>query len=258
MSRIHLFEFEDFRWFPEFIRNYMTDFLQFVSNTFDFYKTTTPILKRGLESIGTNQIIDLASGGGGGWLKLIEQLKIEIPNVNIHLTDYYPNVQAFEHTKSLQPDMVSYSTEPINALDVPPDLIGLRTQFLSFHHFNENDALQILQNAVDTQSPIAIFEAQKRSISDLIKFFFSPINVALVTPFIRPFSIGRLFFTYIIPFVPMFTWWDGLVSVLRTYSEKELWSLINRLDNGSNFEWEIDFVKSGPVKIYYLLGIPKS
>ncbi len=32
MARIHLFEFENQAWFPSFLRNYGTDFLQFLSN----------------------------------------------------------------------------------------------------------------------------------------------------------------------------------------------------------------------------------
>lgn len=257
MGRLHLIEFEDQHWFPAPIRNYMTDFLQFMSNTFDFYKTTIPILKKGLDSIDSKQIIDLASGGGGGWLKLSEHLSQNLPAVKVHLTDFYPNTAAFERTQSLRPDMFSYSTKPVNALDVPQDLIGLRTQFLSFHHFKEKDAIQILQNAVDAKSPIALFEAQQRSIGDFIKFFFSPISVAIVTPFIRPFSLGRIVFTYLIPIVPAFTWWDGLVSVIRTYSKKELNEMIGKLNNSDQFLWEIDAVKNGPNKIHYLLGIPK-
>jgi len=256
MNRIHLFEFEDLRWFPDSIRNYMTDFLQFVSNTFNFYRPITPMLKKGLDSIESNRIIDLASGGGGGWTKLCEQLEQDIPHVNIHLTDYYPNIRAFKRMESLHPEMISYSMESINALDVPKRLIGLRTQFLSFHHFRKKDAIKILQNAVDAKQPIAIFEAQRRSISYLLKFFLSPVHVILVTPFIRPFSMGRILFTYIIPIVPICTWWDGLVSVLRTYSEDELRYLIKQVNNSNDFNWEISSVKGGQIKIYYLLGIP--
>lgn len=257
MSRIHLFEFEDQQWFPSLLRNYMTDFLQFTANTFDFYSGILPVLQQGLNSIESNQIIDLASGGGGGWIKLSKHLEKTLPDVTVHLTDYYPNLDAFAYTKQRLPEFVSYSTTPVNALDVPQNLEGLRTQFLSFHHFDTADATQILQNAVDAQSPIAIFEAQQRKLSDLIKFFFSPINVALVTPFIRPFKLSRILFTYIIPLVPAFTWWDGLISVLRTYSPEELREIIEGLHHGESFDWEIDFVKSGPVKIYYLLGVPK-
>jgi len=257
MPRLHLVEFEDLKWFPKTIRNYMTDFLQFTANKFDFYKTITPILKKGVEAAKTNQIIDLASGGGGGWLKLSEHISEEIPHVKVRLTDFYPNIAAFKRTQTKNPEVFTYEEKSVNALDVPEDLKGLRTQFLSLHHFKPNDAQQIFQNAVDAKSPIAIFEAQKRSVGDFIKFFFSPINVIFLTPFIRPFSFGRIFFTYLIPIVPLFTWWDGLVSVLRTYSEKELKEMIGKLTNGDSFEWEVSFKKNGPIKIYYVLGIPK-
>ncbi len=37
MARIHLFEFEDQKWSPAFLRNYRTDFLQFLSNKTKMY-----------------------------------------------------------------------------------------------------------------------------------------------------------------------------------------------------------------------------
>ncbi len=257
MGRIHLVEFEDLKWFPKRIRNYMTDFLQFVANKFDFYKTITPILKKGVDASDTNQIIDLASGGGGGWLKLSEHISEEMPNVKVRLTDFYPNLVAFKRTQEKNSLVFTYEEKSVNALNVPKELKGLRTQFLSLHHFRPNDAQQIFQNAVDANSPIAIFEAQKRSVSDFFKFFFSPINILISTPFIRPFKIGRIIFTYLIPLVSLFGWWDGLVSVLRTYSEKEIYGLIAKLENGDSFDWEVSFVKNGPIKIYYVLGTPK-
>lgn len=259
MSRLHLFEFEDLKWFPKIIRDYMTDFLQFTANKFDFYKTLVPILKKGLSRIDDREIVDLASGGGGGWLSLSKHIEKEIPDIRVCLTDFYPNRAAFEYMKQKRPDFFTYSSSSVNALDVPKELHGkLRTQFLSFHHFKMDEAQQILQNAVDTESPILIVEAQKRSFSDFIRFFFSPINVLLITPFIQPFSFGRIFFTYIIPFVPIFVWWDGLVSVLRSYSKKEQEMMIEKLTNKETFDWEIDFVRNGPIKIYYLLGQPKT
>jgi hypothetical protein len=119
MARIHLFEFEDLKWFPSSIRNYMTDFLQFTANKFDFYKTITPILKKGVEASGTNQIVDLAAGGGGGWIRLVDHVKTELPGVKVHLTDYYPNISAFKRTQSINPEIFTYSENSVNALDVP-------------------------------------------------------------------------------------------------------------------------------------------
>ncbi|MEQ8425164.1 MAG: hypothetical protein RIA63_10680, partial [Cyclobacteriaceae bacterium] len=61
-----MFEFVDQPWFPDLLRNYGTDFLQFLSNKTKMYKPIIPILKEGLEKSNTTQIIDLCSGGGGG------------------------------------------------------------------------------------------------------------------------------------------------------------------------------------------------
>ncbi len=256
MSRIHLFEFEDQQWLPEFIRNYMTDFLQFLSNKTGMYKGIVPIIEKGLKESGTNQIIDLASGGGGGLIWLNTELKKSNPDFKILLTDYFPNITAFEYTKQ-QANNFDYIKTPVNARNVPKNLIGLRTQFLSFHHFKPNDARQILQNAVDTHSAIAIFEAQERSLPSIIAMIFSPISVLLTTPFIRPFKIGRIIFTYLIPIVPLLVLWDGIVSSLRTYSVEEMNELIDSLNNKETFNWEVGKVKSGPGKILYLLGTKK-
>lgn len=108
--------------------------------------------------------------------------------------------------------LYEFITTSIDARQVPESLEGFRTQFLSLHHFKPNDAKQILQNAVDSQSPIAVFEAQERSIPSVLAMLFFPISVLLSTPFIRLFGIGRLVFTYLIPVVPLFVLWDGLVS----------------------------------------------
>jgi hypothetical protein len=256
MKRIHLFEFEDLEWFPTFLRNYITDFLQFLSNKTKIYKSIIPILKKGLEKSSTNQIIDLGSGGGGGLIWLNSELKKDISNLKIILTDYYPNISAFKFTKK-QADNFEYVEKSVDARDVPSELSGLRTQFLSLHHFRPDDAKQILQNAMNSNSSIAIFEAQERSFKSILAMLFSPISVLLTTPFIQPFNLGRFIFTYLVPIVPLIVLWDGVVSSLRTYSVKEMKELVNKLNGTENYDWEIGKVKSGPSLILFLLGTKK-
>ncbi|MFS4469652.1 hypothetical protein [Maribacter sp. 2210JD10-5] len=256
MGRVHLFEFEDQKWFPDFLRNYGTDFLQFLSNKVKIYKPAVPILQKGLEKSNTNTIIDLGSGGGGGWLWLNEELKKTNPDIKIVLTDYYPNIPAFKTTAALA-DNFEYISDAVDARDVPENLKGLRTQFLSLHHFRPKDALLILQNAVDSESSIGIFEAQERSIPSVLAMIFSPLSVLFTTPFIKPFKWGRLLFTYIIPIVPLFVLWDGIVSCFRTYSIKEMNGLIDQLQRKENFEWEVGRIKSGPGVVLYLLAAKK-
>jgi hypothetical protein len=256
MKRIHLFEFEDQKWFPSFLRNYGTDFLQFLSNKTKMYKPIIPLMKEVFERSNHDQIVDLGSGGGGGLIWLNEELLKINPNLKIKLTDLYPNLSAFHFTQSKASNFEVIET-PVDARNVPDHLKGIRTQFLSLHHLTEQDAIQVLQNAVDSSSPIAIFEAQERSFPSLLAMFFSPVTVLLTTPFIQPFKFGRIIFTYLIPIVPLFVWWDGIVSALRTYSVKEMNQLVSQVQNQNYYDWQIGKIKSGPGVILHLVGIPK-
>ncbi len=110
---------------------------------------------------------------------------------------------------------------------------------------------------MDTNQSIAIFEGQERSVPSILAMLFSPISVLLTTPMIRPFTFGRIVFTYLIPIVPLFVLWDGVVSSLRTYSVKEMNTLVENLDGTNNYDWEINRVRSGPGVILYLLGTKK-
>lgn len=256
MGRIHLFEFEDLKWFPSSLRNYGTDFLQFLSNKTKMYKPIIPVLKDLLLETRSTHMVDLGSGGGGGLIWLNQELQKEIDELQITLTDFYPNLEAFKHTQE-QAKNISYVEESIDARDVPSKLQGLRTMFLSFHHFNKTDAQLILENVMKSGESIAIFEAQERSLTSIIAMLFSPVSVLFTTPFIRPFSLGRILFTYFIPLVPIFVMWDGVVSSLRTYSVAEMKAMIEEVDKKQAYQWQVEKVQSGPGVILYLTGRKK-
>ncbi len=256
MGRIHLFEFEDQSWFPGVIRNFGTDFLQYLANRTNMFEPIISKLEQGLKCSEGQRIIDLCSGGGGGLLSLNRSLQKENHEVTITLTDLYPNIDAFETTQN-QADNFAYVEDAVDARHVPAELKGLRTMFLSFHHFKPSDARQILQNAVDSNQPIGVFEAQERSVPSVIAMLFSPVTLLLTTPFIRPFRFSRILFSYLIPIVPLFVLWDGVVSALRTYSVKEMEELVQSLESSDRFNWESGRIKSGPGAILYLLGTPK-
>lgn len=256
MRRIHAFEFEDLPWFPKNLRNYGTDFLQFGANAFDMYKEVTPLLLKGVQSSVNHTVIDVASGGGGGLVKLSEHLKSRVQNLRIILSDYYPNIAAFKRTKAKKPDVFEYIDYSVDARNIPPHLQGFRTLFLSFHHFRPKDAKAILQNAVDNKQAIGIFEAQQRDFKNLIQRLFSPIAVLLMTPFIKPFTFDRLLFTYLIPIIPLFVLWDGIISVLRTYTVSELEQMIGEVRNYTLFDWEVGVAKGSSNDVLYLLAVP--
>ena len=89
-----------------------------------------------------------------------------------------------------------------------------------------------------------------------VVMLFSPILILLVTPFIKPFTWKKLFWTYLIPLIPLTGLWDGIVSYLRTYSPGELEDLIEGLES-DDYAWEIGQVHGiGLHKITFLFGYP--
>lgn len=256
MKRIHLFEFEDQKWFPQFLRNYVTDFLQYLANKAKVYEPVVDVINETLQKSNTIQIIDLGSGGGGGLVWLGKELQKKNSEIRIKFTDLYPNIEAFQYT-TRQSDIFEYHSEAINAENVPENLKGLRTMFLSFHHFKPKNAKMILQNAINSNQPIAIFEIQDRSLPSIVAMLLSPVSVLFTTPFIRPFRWSRLFFTYLTPIVPFVVFWDGIVSALRTYTVEEMRNLVNTLENNTAFEWNFNKKKSKTGFAIYTIGIPK-
>lgn len=257
MARIHLFELEDQPWFPVALRNWGTDFLKTLAIKTRMFAPAIPLIKEALQKCGEHRIIDIASGAGGSMLSIGKKLKQEIPDLKITLTDLYPNIPAFEETVSRDPDTFDFFATPVDARQVPRSLPGLRTHFLSLHHFKPEMAIEILQNAVENNAPVAFFEAQERSVLNLIAVILSPITLFLITPLIRPFSWSRLLFTYLIPVMPVFVLWDGLISCLRTYTVPEMQQLIRQVRDQHLYHWETGRLQSGPGVLLYLIGTRK-
>jgi hypothetical protein len=257
VPRCHLFEFEDQGWFPGLIRGYMTDYLQYVADKFDFYRPVTPLLLGLLDRTNQSKIVDLASGSGGGWAKLLPRLKEKKPHITVTCTDLFPKESSRDCEES-ENSLPFFSNDPVDARYVPGELSGMRTMFLSFHHFRPNEAASILSGAVKDNQPIFIVEAQKRDLSHIIRFALSPIFVLLLTPFIRPLRFRRILFTYLIPIIPVFVLWDGIVSVLRTYTLQELNEFSKEIDPEGSFSWEADEITGKGVTLLVFSGVPSS
>lgn len=211
-----------------------------------------------MEASGQAVWVDCASGGGGGLLTLAKHLRVESSDLKIVLTDFFPNLQAFELTQAAGGKIFDIDKKSINALSLPTQYHGkFRTLFGAFHHFRPDQARSILQNAVDTNSPIAIFEPVGRNFGSCFSMLFVIFNVFLLTPFIRPVRIAVLPFIYLLPIIPLYILWDGIASILRTYSEKELNDLVANVQHSEKFDWEIGSKKKGPMPVYYLFGAPK-
>lgn len=258
MKRIHLFEFEDLNWFPNFIRVCMTRYLLLIHKLFGSHPVIKELLSKTLKETGENKIIDLCSGAGGPMIKAHQELrKEEFPDLELKLSDLYPNLKAAEQINSDQLEGVQYVKDSVDATHPQKELDGLRTMVCSFHHMTKENAKAILKDAFDNKQSILIFEISDNSSPKALWWIGIPFNILMVlllTPFVRPFSIQQFVFTYLIPILPLAIAWDGAVSNARTYSQKDLDILTSDLQS-DDYVWEKGIVKGKGNKLW-LVGRP--
>jgi hypothetical protein len=234
MKRLHLFEFIDQSWCPEFIRLAITDFLLTVARLTKLWHPTAKVLQDILRKTSEKRLIILGAGSGGGIIDAVSYLPDDI---EITLTDLYPN----KEFKSSDP-RIKYHEKPVDATNVPAALCGVRIMYAMFHHLPPESAKKVLRNAVNNGQAIAIFEGTERSIPKIFGMFLVPFIVLLITPVIRPFRWSRLFMTYLVPLLPMIIFWDGFVSALRSY---DIDDMKNFTDDLPGYEWNTEILK-GP------------
>ena len=258
MKRIHLFEFEDFRWFPSFFRDGGTDFLGYILSITKFYAPAVKVIEDLVETTNNNQILDLCSGNGGP-IAFADQNFNSKSEVRFILSDKYPNVPAYERLKIQTNYRVDYYVDSLDVTTTHIDLTGIRTMFSAIHHFRPVEVKMILRNIIDSNMPVCIFDGGDKHIGTILGIMiFHPVLFILFTPFIRPFKWSRIIFTYLIPIIPLYTIWDGIISILRLYQPEELLKLAKAADHADSYEWKSGKLKNSfGLSVAYLTGIPK-
>ncbi|NOK58396.1 MAG: hypothetical protein GFH27_549279n202 [Chloroflexi bacterium AL-W] len=145
----------------------------------------------------------------------------------------------------------------IDARHVPFKLTGFRTLFAGLHHFRPADAQTIIRDVVEQRQGIGMFEATQRRPLVMLLMIIPTLTMFLVTPFIRPFHWSRLALTYVVPLLPLFTLFNGIVSCFRTYTPAELRAFVSTLQ--ADYAWGIGEIPipGGPLPVIYLISYPK-
>jgi hypothetical protein len=260
MKRIHLFEFEDMNWFPDWIRVLMTRYIMAFHKILGTADLLEGLVEKGLKKSESPLIIDLCSGSGGPMLEVVEKLRTsgKFPDLKLLLSDLYPNQKAATVINQSADTAVAYLIEPLDATQVRKGLVGLRTMVSSMHHMKPEVAKKILRNAKEAHQPILIFEISDNAAPIFLWWLAMPfafIMTLFFTPMVRPMTWQQLVFTYLIPILPMFIAWDGAVSNARTYTLEDMGELIHGLSD-ETYAWEKGKVKGKGGNKLYLLGRP--
>ena len=259
MKRIHLFEFEDFPWFPGFLRDLMTRYINAMHRLLGSAPELANLVSKALEHAQEKKVIDLCSGGGGPMPEVADALRKEagLSELQLSLSDLYPNRQFAAEIAAKGEPKTTYLTKPVDATHLETDQKGVRTMICSLHHMKPAVAQAILADAQKANQPIVVFEISDNSYPKWIWWLTIPINlisVLLITPLVRPMTWQQLVFTYLIPILPILIAWDGAVSNARTYTLEDLDILLADL-KGSDYSWEKGVIKGKGNKLF-LMGLP--
>ncbi|KAF2708424.1 hypothetical protein K504DRAFT_527986 [Pleomassaria siparia CBS 279.74] len=213
-------------------------------------------------------VVDFCAGGGGPtpiFERLINARNRDDPDMRncaplqFMLTDLYPNVEAWREACS-QSNNLSYKADKVDATDPPVELLSdgsdLKVSFvdeglegrhrifrlfnLSFHHFDNHAAREILRSTLQTSDGFAIIELQDRRIGCIMMMLLNWILVFIFTlPWFLPFrgpwrrwwlNMKQLGLTYIFPVLPLTLCWDGVASCLRTREFEEVMALVGEVE----------------------------
>ena len=247
MRRWQLFEFGDQRWLPSTWRTDLIEYLQHQIVDAGLYAPAVPKLLDALERSGERRIVDLGSGPGLTISAMSRWLSAAGWDGTVVGSDLFP---------PRRPRHWPYHPDPVDASDVPACLPGFRTLFTTFHHFSPRQATAVLAAAVADKAPLAVFEFTRRHPANLLGMLLSPLDMWRTVHRAEPHSGRRLFWTYILPVLPILYWWDGTVSHLRTYGPSELAMLVGNLGDTA-YEWEIGTLPGRPYTLTYLIGVPR-
>jgi hypothetical protein len=264
MDRVQLFEFEDFDWFPESIRSHMTKLLSRLNQLMGLDFAIADTISEIHNNYPITDIVDLGSGSGGVMpdvVKLLqEQQKLD---AKLTLTDLHPSQATITKFQN-NTDSVIYYQESVDARNFETIPAGLKTMVNMFHHIPPADAKQILQSATDNGQAMLIYEMRENNIPLIIWFLFLPLGLLItfimalvLTLLSRPITLDQLFFTFIIPIIPLSFAWDGQASLPRMYSFKDLKSMTEDF-NSDAYTWSLGYGKNlkGKKLGTYLLGMP--
>lgn len=247
-KRRQLFEIQDFSWCPKAVRDGVTDLLVINLRLVRLYEPAIPVLSR-LAKLSHGRWIDLCAGAGGGSIPLKQKMPGEIKE--LILTDLYP------HSELNLPDGISYFPGPVDAMKVPKNLPGLRTLFTSFHHLPDEVAKNVLKDARDSKTPIAVFEFTDRSLFCLLMVMPTLIFSFFLIPLVWPWKPSRFFFTYFIPLIPVVAFIDIVMSCFRTRNTEELKAMTEDLKS-PDYEWETGRIPTYiGMTLTYLTGRPR-
>ncbi len=119
MKRIQLFEFEDYAWFPVWLRTCMTNLIMVLHRMMGVNEVLAYLIFRVLKEKNLSKIVDLGSGSSGAMPDTMEALREldSLRHLELLMTDLYPNKEIARRFNENTADNISYLETPFVCID---------------------------------------------------------------------------------------------------------------------------------------------
>lgn len=236
MRRMHLFEFEDQPWLPDWVRDALTDHLAELFRSpavSPLHLVVADRLEAVLKQAGTTRIVDLCAGAGGPWPSVLPLLEARLGSaVTLTLTDRYPRA-SLTGIEAAVLHRIELEARSVDARMVPKDLDGVCTVFNSIHHFRPDGVASVLRSATAGGRSLAIFEPFERRPRLAARLAWGGLRDGWRQARRRPGPLVPA--VALLMLLPMVLAWDGAASVLRGYRAEELEAIAS--DAVPDFAW---------------------
>jgi hypothetical protein len=202
-------ELEDYAWFPEILRRQQTAYIGWMVRLFRVYRKIPGLMKAELPARALQHIQDFGSGSGGP----VQQLCMapELRRSRFTLSDLYPVADI------PLPDNCIYLNYPVDALHFRADTGSTLTFFNTFHHFSSAEQEAIIREQGRRGHCLLIAEILTPDLLCSLRILLATtIGQMLFAPFVKPFSLLRIFLTWLLPINLITITWDGLISVWKS------------------------------------------
>ena len=230
---MHLFEFGDQNFVPDFYHEFLRDFMGQLYKKLGHYKLWTDSFSKFCERNRSGIIHDPCAGSG----EINELLIRELPNFQDYkfllsdlMADQTPEYH--EYFKQIHEIDIEYAKKSKNLLTgvAKPNMPKIFIN--SFHHFKKAQAKVILTKNLEIGNEILILEYCHKTLMSYISMMAGPIMSLIMFPLVvtKKTFLPCFIFCYLIPIIPLMLLWDGFVSCLRTFDTKDIKKILKEIN----------------------------
>lgn len=242
LKKILTFEFNDWPKCPAFIRESILEVLGKSIRAAGVYDVLAPLFIQFCKDTKATGVLEFGAGSGESTVIFLDAIcQTDDTPPRIYISDLYPLATVMQKTCERYPELLTPILHSVD-LRCPPETPrhDMRMVLSAFHHFDTDMARLFLANA--QKKGVAVFIAEPFTGS--LKAFF-PLFIHGFTSLARNglcstnALVPKLFFTFVLPLIPMCLLWDGLISMIRMYDKRGFADLVASLpETGAAYIWE--------------------